>query len=150
MDQTNALFPPPSEEDLHWLKSLQDQVSERILMRDRFHNFHTRQLVRKLTMDEFERLRELAPQFMIVPSTAEYGFNFGITLCIEPQPIYPGVEPTIESVFFISGEYLPDEIGQRFENAWEVLSLLSHNNVNREKLARNSIEKPRDKSHYDY
>ena len=142
--------------EIERLKSLWDGVTRMVnyvftpnMSGGTFH-FSSRILKRKLRLEEFEYFCEFAPHFIVVPTTAQFGFNFGVTLYIEPPALFPGVKQEFEDIFFISGEFLPDECGQRFENAWRVLSPLSHNDANRQKLQKNGFDPPGEKSNYMY
>lgn len=150
MNQTGVPIDVPPEEELLWLKDLRERVSKVEWWEDKFGSYKVRVCTKKLTMQEFVHMCEIAPHFIVVPQSAQFRFNFGVSLCIEPEAIYPGVEPECECVFFISGEYLPDDIGQRFENSWNALSPLSHTEANRVKLARNGFGPPEEKNHYAY
>lgn len=139
------------EEAVAWLRDLKDKVSKRVWMDDRFGGYYSSECTRKLTMEEFQHFKSVAPLFIVVPGIAQFGFNFGVTLYVEPPPLFPGVEVDLgDYVFFISGEYLPDEVGQRFENSWAALSPLSHSPENIQKLLRNKQELPKDKRYYEY
>jgi hypothetical protein len=156
MESSGVSISDTLESEVEKLKSLWREVTQVVTRTFRANmsgnTFHctSRILRRKLTLEEFEYICKVAPHFIVVPARAQFGFNFGVTLYIEPSASFPGVQQEFEDVFFISGEFLPDECGRRFDNAWKVLSPLSHNETNRQKLARNGLEPPQEKSHYMY
>lgn len=156
MDQATVIpcvssdYAPP-EEAVLWLQVLRRKTTKIVWFDDcRDGFFKGTECTRCLTVEEFTHFCEVAPHFIVEPTIAEGGFSFGISLYIEHPAICPGIDPECEYVITISGEYLPEEIGQRFEHAWKVLSPLSHCDANREKLSRNGREPPREKSYYEY
>ncbi len=110
------------------------------------HFSKRRSLVRKLTREEFALFLKIAPHFLVVPFSAQFGFNFGVHLYAHPKS--PSLEA--EHIFQISGKYLPEGMGETFEDAWRVLSLLSHNQQNIRQLQQCRMAPPREKSFYEY
>lgn len=101
---------------------------------------------RPLTEEEFGLFMEYAPYFIVEPTNAQSGFNFGVRLYDFPKTKDESPQP----FFFISGEYLPETVGQLFEDSWRVLSPLSHNKTNERLLRSFGLELPREKYHYEY
>jgi hypothetical protein len=118
-------------EEVSWLEHLQKAVSEDSELR--------------LTIEEWEKLLSIAPQFAVAPHSAQWGFNFGITLWYEANSI-DGPKP----VFTMSGQNLPDGMGHTFNATWDALSPLSHNQENEKLLAHYEMDPPREKSFYNY
>ncbi len=135
-----------------WLKGLQAKISNVVVCKMRpnlsGNDYYAERLsvTRKLTLEEFNLFRKIAFQFVVVPFSAQFGFNFGVHLFTHPNS--PGLKP--EHVFEIHGKYLPEGMGDDFEGAWNVLSLLSHNHQNRERLQQYGMNVPREKSFFKY
>lgn len=122
---------PDLEKEVRWLKNLQQALSGAS--------------ERKLTIEEWEKLLIIAPQFVVEPHSAQCGFNFGITLWHEANSI-----DGLKVLFTLGGEQLPEDMGRTFNSAWDALSPLSHCKTNENRLAHYRMNKPREKSFYDY
>lgn len=138
-------------EIIKWLKGLIEEISEPVVHEMRAnlsgneYQVSVRERIRSLSTEEWARFQEVAPLFTIEPSSAQYGFNFGLTLWHKLNNIEP-----LSRIFFICGEYLPDTMDQRFNGAWKALSPFSHNPENRRRLLHYGKEDPKPKSYYEY
>lgn len=99
---------------------------------------------RRLTTGEFSYLRQIASHFTVMPIKLET--DFGICLFTNPEDIVAKRKP----IFEIRGAELPVEVGETFEDAWRVLSPLSHNSRNKELLMQCGIDIPRTRRHYKH
>ena len=97
---------------------------------------------RKLTTDEWEFIRGAAPAFVVEPTNACMGFNFGLN--IYATPVAPGAPP--EHVLSITGAHF----GTRFAESWAKMSPLSHNPSNEARLKLYGFETLRERDYYDY
>jgi hypothetical protein len=135
-----------------WLEDLSLSISEirrsevTLNMSGDSYNQPYRVRLRKLTEDEFKRFLEIAPHFIVEPGNAQFGFNFGLALYDFPSK--DGAKP--EFIFFVSGEYLPDGMDDKFEGAWKAFSSLSHSLENEKLLSLCGLGTPREKIHYEY
>ncbi len=137
--------------EISWLAALREKistVSSRIFrpnISGKPYKYDVYIRTRSLTLEEWEHFLEIAPLFVVEPHNAECGFNFGIRLW---HPANNIEKP--EPIFSISGEYLPESMGQRFESAWHALSPLSHNPKNEAMLLRHGFNPLQEKGSYDY
>ncbi len=102
--------------------------------------------VRPLTEKEFEQFLLFAPDFIVEPTIAQCGFNFGVRLYDFPEK--KDTHP--QAFFFISGEYLPNKEEQRLKDSFRILSPLSHNERNELFLKAFGLNLPEEKSCYEY
>ncbi len=106
----------------------------------------TRRFKRKLTNEEFKRFVEIAPNFLCEPMNCQSGFNFGLRVYHMPDVVDVPPQP----IFFISGEFLPEGMNERFDGSWEALSPLSHSEVNKQRLAFYNMQEPQSRGEYAY
>jgi len=137
---------------IKWLRWLKTEIREPFIlemttnMDGRTHHCLAYYEKRPLQPDELTLLKEIAHYFVIEPHNACMGFNFGITLFVQPSfPTMP-----LEWVITITGADLPDGMSKQFDNAWVELSPLSHNRNNMKALLAFGKDLPREKSYYEY
>lgn len=135
---------------IDWLQKLQAEISRvevismELISSKKSTLPQRRVLKRRLTLEEFEYFKEISPQFIVVPFRAEFGYNFGVYLYAHQNVM--GTDPKL--IFMISGKYLPEEMGKTLKDAWEVLSVLSHSDANRERLRLHRMSPPLSKEHF--
>lgn len=129
-----------------WLSWLDDKlwtVREEAFGSQR-RKFATRR--RKLTEDEWKRVKKIAGAFVIEPVNCSMGFNFGIF--IHDAPTYIGMPP--ERLILIEGGHLPEGMDDSFDGSWKEMSPLSHNPANEARLKLFGLPPLQTKGHYDY
>jgi hypothetical protein len=78
-----------------------------------------------------------------------FGFGCGMTVYLGGEPVYPGVPITPDPLLHLTQAHLPG--GKlKFEAAWPHFVVFTHTEANAALLAQNGLEKPREKSHYEY
>lgn len=153
----NAVNHELSTEDQGWLKRLSTEIwqehEDRMRANLSGHTWTQKSYTekRKLTVDEWERVKRLirAHELPCLPDGGTFGFGFSLTVCAHS---IPGVKP--ETLVRITGEHLPgmENSGHRanWGQIWETFEPFTHSPRNRELLAFYGFEEPRNREHYEY
>lgn len=119
------------------------------------HNYVQRQgwssECRALSGREWETIKRLIRQHGLVCSmrNACFGFGCGMDVFAGGEPIYPGIPITPEPLIHLTQKHLPGGKA-RFDDAWPHFVVFTHTDENAALLARNGLEAPLEKSHYEY
>jgi len=144
-----------SPRKLAWLKRLSDEIWQEHESEFRANlsghvtrgNYRTEK--RKLTNDEFKRLKKLirAHELPCLPGGGTFGFGFSLTVCAHSVP---GIEPDV--LIRITGAHLPGiEAGQNnWGKIWDAFEPFTHSPRNRELLDFYGFEAPRERGYYEY
>jgi hypothetical protein len=134
------------------LKKLDKEINEYVkseAMANMSRTMHTityREIRRIITDSEWKGIKKVVEKYNLIcdPHNAEMGFGFGIAIYDGPPAI--GLEP--EFLIEISNSHFGTE--SRFNEGWRILSPLSHNKKNEEKLKLYGFDPLKDKDYYDY
>jgi hypothetical protein len=130
---------PLSKQDIAWFEKLEGEIWIR-------REGSWPQEKRKLTGDEWEKIKDLIDthRLPLVMHNSGFGFSIGISI--------HGTDPC-KQLIFIDSHHLPQFDRKKyraFEYGWKIFSPMTHDNRNREILRSFKIEKSMKKDHYDY
>lgn len=142
---------------LEWLVDLDTQIwrnTEHVMRANMSGHTWTqksRELVRKLTFDEWGRVQAIINDEKLLTSLHNCGFGFtcGMAVYEHPTPIYPGIPLEPRRLIFLESHHLPFK-EDRFEAGWMTFSPFTHAKKNAEWLAQYGMEPPKEKVYYAY
>jgi hypothetical protein len=153
------------ERDIEWLRELDGELWEDKWMTDRYRGgrYVKTELPRRLTDEEWRRVKSIVERQRLPVTMSNTRFGFGVGLVIfEPERewIYPGVEEESRppALTMISQSHLPksessfDGADKRclFEDGWRCFEPLTHAQDNFEVLRRCRLKEPGTKGDYAY
>jgi hypothetical protein len=154
--------------DLEWLRELDRELWEEKWTYRRTGRYAERVLVknetsRRLTDDEWSRVKRIVGDYRLPVTMASTRFGFGVGMVIygpEREWLYPGVEEESrpEAVTMISQSHLPrsestfdgEDKRIKFDDGWRCFEPLTHAERNLEILGRCRIKAPGRKIDYEY
>ena len=139
-----------SPEEQAWVKQLSGEIWQLNESPGNVHGDNYRTEKRKLTKEEWKRLKKLiyAHELPCLPGGGTFGFGFSLTVCSHSPA--PQVKP--EPLITITGKHLPKvQPGhENWDQIWATFSPFTHAPRNIELLAFYGMEAPRERVHYEY
>jgi hypothetical protein len=155
-----------ADKDAYWLWDLDHKIWEQREHTDkrwqrRFWYVEIRGIMKDA---DFEKVKTLAPKYIVEPHNACMGFNFGISIyAVEDADVDIGVsDKEVEEFAKMMGAKVPvskpipllcvtgSHFDTRFAETWARLSPLSHNSQNEAKLKKYGFGELKTASYYDY
>ncbi|MFA4954764.1 MAG: hypothetical protein WC641_05620 [Patescibacteria group bacterium] len=139
-----------SPEDAVWLERLESEIWKKHI--DDPHNPSETTWydeTRKLTPEEFERLKMLILEYELPCEPGGGTFGFGFSLYVFNHPPSSGMKP--QGLIRITGGHLEIEPGHKnWGKIWDTFEPFTHSARNKELLAAYGMEAPRGRKHYEY